>query len=110
MKKSDISKAPAVFRDYVQSLGQDPVILMVGRRPIGVWLPVEDADLETVSLSFNPKFLEILRNSERSYFEKGGISDEELRRRLGIPPFVEPTQARANGQTKAKRHRKKVPH
>ena len=108
MKKIDIRKAPSPLQDYLRNLGEEPVILTVGRKPIGVLLPVRDADLETVSLSLNPKFLAILEKSKRSYYEKGGISSEELRQNLGIPPLSDRHRATVNGKPKTKRRKRKL--
>jgi hypothetical protein len=84
MKTLDMRRVPAPFLESIQNLGQDPVILTLGKKPIGVFLPVQDADLESVSLSFNPKFLEIIGRSKRSLYEEGGISQEELCRELEL--------------------------
>jgi hypothetical protein len=43
-----------------------------------------DADWETESLSNNPKFLAILERSRKRLREEGGISSDEMRRRLGL--------------------------
>ena len=47
---------------------------------------VEDYDLESLSLSTNPRFLEIIAESRRSLEREGGIPIEEMRRRLGVAP------------------------
>ena len=40
--------------------------------------------LETISLSTNPRFIEIIEKSRASLARDGGISSEEMRRRLGL--------------------------
>jgi hypothetical protein len=62
------------------------LILTVDGKPVAVLLPVWDADVETVSLSFNPKFLAIMEESRRSFDREGGISSEEIRKHFGLPP------------------------
>lgn len=44
---------------------------------------LESVDVETIALSINPRFLEIIENSRARYKSEGGISSEEMRRRLG---------------------------
>ncbi len=41
-------------------------------------------DPETVALSHNPKFLEIIERSRKRMREESGISSDEMRRRLGL--------------------------
>lgn len=46
-------------------------------------LQLED-DEETIAVAKNPKFLEILERSRARYEAEGGISLEEMQRRLGL--------------------------
>jgi len=46
----------------------------------------EGLDPETVSPSTSPKFLALIERSRARQAAKGGISSEEMRRRLGLPP------------------------
>jgi hypothetical protein len=43
----------------------------------------ESADMESLSLSLNPDFMEIIERSRQRQDEEGGISSEEMRRRFG---------------------------
>jgi uncharacterized protein (DUF433 family) len=45
---------------------------------------IENADMETISLSTNPKFLAIIERSQARQEAEGGISSDEMRRRLGL--------------------------
>jgi hypothetical protein len=83
MKTMNITELLGLAR----SLGEEPVALLHQGRPVAVFLPVRNADLETVSLSFNPEFLAIIERSRASYSEKGGSSSEELRKEFGLPPL-----------------------
>ena len=68
---------------------QEPVVLMRGRKPIAVILPVGNADMETVAVSFNPQLQAMLERSRRRAEHEGYVSAEEVRKRLGLPPFKE---------------------
>ena len=43
---------------------------------------VINANLETVSLSTNPQFLNLIERSRSRVSDKGGVSSEEMRRRF----------------------------
>ena len=45
-------------------------------------IAIENADLETISLSINPEFMALIDRSRTRQKAKGGISSEEMRRRL----------------------------
>ena len=63
-----------------------PVILTVGGKPVAALVPIENADLETVTLSTHPKFLALIERSRTRQKSEGGISSAEMHRRLGIEP------------------------
>jgi hypothetical protein len=106
MRKLTLAEASAFLAELMRDPEGDPVILMRGKKPIAVILPVGDADLETVSLSFSPQFNAILRRSQRSA-ELGKVySSEEIRREFGLPPF-DPKKAKANGQKPKPKARKR---
>ena len=65
-------------------------------RPVAVLLPVEGADLETVSLSLNPQFLAILERSRARQIAEGGVSAEEMRRRLAADSVQPAKPAKGN--------------
>ena len=44
-------------------------------------MPIQNMDLETVSLSTNPQFVELIERSRARDRAEGGISSEEMRRR-----------------------------
>jgi len=45
----------------------------------------DTVDMETVSLSNNPKFIALIERSRARQKKEGGISIQEMRRRLGNP-------------------------
>src|SRR6266478_5544603 len=74
-----------------QSLGQaareaagEAVVVTEHGKPVAVLLPLENTDLETVSLSSNPRFLKLIERSRSRMSQEGGISSAEVRRRLGL--------------------------
>ena len=45
---------------------------------------LEEVDFETISLSINPVFIELIQHSRKRHEQEGGISSEEMRKRLNL--------------------------
>src|SRR5712691_1793744 len=105
MKTMNITELSPDLLGLARSLGEEPVALLHQGRPVAVLLPVRNADLETVSLSFNPEFLAIIERSRASYYQKGGSSSEEVRKEFGLPPYVaaEPKVNRRKAKTQRRK-------
>jgi len=86
MKILERAKATGSLAKYARDLNKEPVILTVGGKPVAALVPIENADLETVTLSTHPKFLALIERSRTRQKSEGGISSAEMRRRLGIEP------------------------
>ena len=84
MKIIEKADATAPLAEYAAEVDKEPVIVTSKGKPIAALVSIENADLETVSLSTNPKFLELIERSRARQRAEGGISSEEMRRRLGV--------------------------
>lgn len=84
MKTIDISDATQPLAEYARDVDA-PVAITRRGKPIAVLLPVHDADLETVSLSMNPKFWAIMQRSAARHQREGGLTSEQVRQELGLP-------------------------
>jgi len=84
MKALGIKQATAPLAEYVRTVGEGPVIVSVKGKPVAALVSLENADWETVRLSNHPEFLALIQRSRRRQKKEGGISSNELRRRLGI--------------------------
>jgi prevent-host-death family protein len=84
MKTLEMDKATEPLSQYVQQVSRGPLILTVGGKPVAALVSVENADLETMSLSTNPQFLDLIERSRARQSAEGGISSAEMRRRLGL--------------------------
>ncbi|HEY4235455.1 MAG TPA: type II toxin-antitoxin system prevent-host-death family antitoxin [Lacipirellulaceae bacterium] len=82
MRVIDTSDATATLAEYAAGIGSGPVIVTSGGRPVAALVPIENMDLETVSLSTNREFLELIERSRAGLRAEGGISSEEMRRRF----------------------------
>ena len=84
MKTLEMSKATAPLADYARDVDKEPVIVTEHGRPVAALMPIENADRETVSLSTNAQFLALIERSRQRHEAQGGISSDEMRRRLQV--------------------------
>ncbi len=84
MKTIDINKASAPLSQYARDLHEEPLLVTDGDQPVAALFPIDDADLEGLALSTNPKFLAILEEARAQLRAGEGLSLGEARRELGI--------------------------
>ena len=84
MRVIEKAEATATLAEYAAEVEKEAVIVTSNGKPIAALVPIENADLETVSLSTHPKFLDLIERSRARHRAEGGISSEEMRRRLGL--------------------------
>ena len=84
MKTIEMTQATAPLAEYAQDVCKEPVIVTVDGRPVAALVPIENADSETVTLSTHPQFLALIERSRARQRIEGGISAQEMHRRLGL--------------------------
>jgi antitoxin (DNA-binding transcriptional repressor) of toxin-antitoxin stability system len=82
MKTVEVTKATLSLADYTKGVIEEPVVVTVKGKPVAALVSILNADLETVSLSHNEKFLNLIDRSRSRQEREGGVSTEEMRRRL----------------------------
>ena len=82
MKIVDKQDATRTLADYASEIQNDPVVVTDHGQPVAALVPIENADLETVSLSTNRRFLDLIERSRSRVRQEGGVSSEEMRRRF----------------------------
>jgi prevent-host-death family protein len=82
MKKVPKREATGSLAEYVDALGDDPLVVTIRGRPVAALVSLENADAETVTLSTKPAFLRLIERSRRQHESRGGLSPAEMRRRL----------------------------
>ena len=97
MRALDISRATESLSTYAKSVRRQPVIVTRRGKPVAALLPIENADVETVTLSTHPKFLALIERARVRHKREEGIKSKELRRRLGFKPVPSKSRVRANG-------------
>jgi len=82
MKTIDYAEANLPLADYARRLKKAPVIITKEGKPLAALISLINADMETISLSNNPKFVAII---ERSYYHRF--------KNLPKPPVEKPARA-----------------
>lgn len=83
MKLIRIEDAKKSLAHYAAE-SEEAVVVTSDGKPIAALMPLDGADLETISLSTNPEFVRIIEQSRKRQRKEGSISSGEMRRRLGI--------------------------
>jgi PHD/YefM family antitoxin component YafN of YafNO toxin-antitoxin module len=82
MKVIEQTDATASLAKYAAELGHDPLVVTSHGQPVAAFVPIGNADMETVALSTNREFLDLIARSRTRARAEGGISSQEMRRRL----------------------------
>ena len=82
MKVVEKQEATRTLADYASEIQSGPVVVTDHGRPVAALVPIENADLETVALSTNRRFLDLIERSRSRVRDEGGVSSEEMRRRF----------------------------
>ena len=83
MKVIERTAATASLADYAADIGNDPLVVTSDGQPVAALVPIQNADMETVALSTNREFLDLIERSRARVRAEGGISSAEMRRRFG---------------------------
>jgi antitoxin (DNA-binding transcriptional repressor) of toxin-antitoxin stability system len=84
MKIIEIAEANETLAKYASDLAEEPVIITSNGQPIAALVTLENVDMETISLSTNPRFIELIERSRTKRRSEGGVSSVEMRQRLGL--------------------------
>jgi prevent-host-death family protein len=82
MKIVEKTDATASLAEYATQIDSGPVIVTDHGKPVAVLVPIENADMETVALSSNRQFIDLIERSRARVQTEGGVSAEEMRRRF----------------------------
>jgi prevent-host-death family protein len=85
VKKVEVTDATESLAAYVLEADAGPVVVTEAGRPVAALVLLENTDLETVALSVDPEFLELIQRSRARQANEGGLSSAEMRRRLKNP-------------------------
>lgn len=84
MKTLELQQATAPLAEYARDAKKEPVILTVDGKPFAAVISLENVDIETTTLSSNPKFMSLIERSRARRKKEGGKSSAEVRHKLGL--------------------------
>jgi len=84
MKILEMTEATRSLASYTSEVAEEPLVVTADGQPVAALMGIANADLETVSLSTNPRFIALIEHSREQQKREGGISSAEMRRRLGL--------------------------
>lgn len=84
MKTIELNNGSHTLVEYAQDIGIEPIILVRDGKPVAALVPIENTDIETISLSTNPQFLALIERSRSRQKLEGGLSPDEVRRTLDL--------------------------
>jgi PHD/YefM family antitoxin component YafN of YafNO toxin-antitoxin module len=84
MRIIEIAKTNATLAEYTSDITQAPVIIVNNGQPVAALITLDNVDMETLFLSTNPKFIELIEHSRAQQRSNDGISSVEMRHRLGL--------------------------
>jgi prevent-host-death family protein len=82
VKVVENQEATRTLADYVSEIQGGPVVVTDHGQPVAALVPIENADLETVALSTNRRFLDLIERSRSRVRDEGGLSGEDMRGRF----------------------------
>jgi len=84
MKTIELSEVAALV-PLVDSGDREPVFVTQQGETVAAIVPTNAEDAESLLLSINPKFQELLERSEYRLKSEGAVSSADVRQRLGMP-------------------------
>jgi antitoxin (DNA-binding transcriptional repressor) of toxin-antitoxin stability system len=73
-----MSKTQKIHK-VVKQVKKEPVVITRDGKSVATLVNITNAEIETVSLSNNPKFIALIERSRARQKSEGGISSEEMR-------------------------------
>ncbi len=84
MKTVEISTASGSLAEYAKELGDDFVVLTSNSKPIAAIVSLKNVDPESLALSTNAEFLEIIAQARRECASGHTISLSSMKKELGV--------------------------
>ena len=83
MKTIEMADAVDSLSDYARKARREPYVVTVKGKPVVALMPVPaNTDMENLAVTTHPKFQAIMARSQARYEAEGGLSTEEMRKRL----------------------------
>jgi PHD/YefM family antitoxin component YafN of YafNO toxin-antitoxin module len=80
MKTIEISTASQPLSTYANEFREETIVLTLNGEAVAIVVCLKDSDPESLSLSTNPKFLEIIEKAREEFRTGKTLSLEEMKR------------------------------
>ena len=84
MRNIELAQANETLGQSVRDLAGEPLVVTEAGVPIAALVPIDEFDLESLSLANNPRFLAIIEEARAQCRQGLGLSTEDVRRELGL--------------------------
>ena len=82
MKTIEISKASRPLSDYAKELDEEVIVLVSNSKPVAALVPLKGIDAESLSLSTNREFMEIIKKAREEFRSGKMLSLEQMRQEV----------------------------
>jgi PHD/YefM family antitoxin component YafN of YafNO toxin-antitoxin module len=82
MKAIELSEATRPLSDYAKELGKEVIVLTFNKKPLAALVSLENVDKESLALSTNPEFMEIIEAAREEFRSGKKLSIEEMKREV----------------------------
>ena len=79
MKSIEISQASRLLSDYVKELDEEIVVLTSNSEPVAAIVSLKNMDAESLSLSINEEFMEMIRKSREEFKSGKTVSFKQMK-------------------------------
>jgi PHD/YefM family antitoxin component YafN of YafNO toxin-antitoxin module len=84
VKTIELSTATKPLAEYAAELGDEPIILTSDNKAVAALIPLDHLDTESLALSLNPQFTQLIAEARAEIDAGKTISLEEMEREIGI--------------------------
>ena len=84
MKVLEIDTATSSLEKYARKVKTQPIIVTKNGKPFAALVSLKNADMETIEMSANPRFMNLIDRSRERHKTEGGMTRDEVRRSLGL--------------------------
>jgi PHD/YefM family antitoxin component YafN of YafNO toxin-antitoxin module len=82
MKTIEITKALKPLSEYANELDKEILVLTSNERPVAALVSLKNVDIESLSLSTNPDFMEIIEKSRKDFKFGKRLSLDEMKEEI----------------------------
>lgn len=82
MKTIELKKALKPLSEYAKEIDNEILVLTSNDKPVAAMVSLKDVDMESLSLSTNPDFMEIIKKSRKDFKLGKKLSLDKMKEEL----------------------------